>query len=205
MNYKLIFFDLDGTLIKCKSSWELVHKRFGTLANAKKVLEEYQVGKISYEEFMAKDISSWLGKKKKIHINEIESLLSDYELNNDAKEVISELRRRGLKVIIITACINLLAEKVGRQLGVDVVLSNKLQLDDKGYLTGKGIEFVDLIKKDELIKKVAKREHVALQQTIAVGDTIYDINMLKAAGLGLFLGNTEDIKAHNIKAIHSLQ
>jgi len=204
LNYKLIFFDLDGTLIKCKSSWELIHERFGTLDQARKALEEYRVGKISYEEFMVKDIASWMKKKKRIHIKEIEEILKDYELNTGAKDVVLELKHRGLKVTIVTAGINLLAEKVGKQLNVDAVLSNRIEVDKDGYLVGKGIEGVDPYKKDELLKKVAKKEGVPLEKTVAVGDTIYDLNMLKTAGLGLYF-NTENIECGNIKSIHSLQ
>jgi len=206
LNYKLIFFDLDGTLIKCKSSWELVHEHFGTLDKAKKALEEYRVRKISYQEFMVKDISSWMKKKKKrIHIKEIEEILKDYELNTGAKDVVSELKRRGLKVIIVTAGINLLAERVGKQLNVDAVLSNRIEIDNDGYLVGRGIEGVDPYKKDELLKEVSMKEGIPLEKTVAVGDTIYDLNMLKTAGLGLYFNNTENVEDSNIKSIHTLQ
>jgi len=205
LNYKLIFFDLDGTLIKCKSSWELVHKHFGTSDKARKALEEYRVGKISYQEFMVKDISSWMEKKKRIHIKEIEEIVKDYELNAGAKDVITELKRRGLKIIIVTAGINLLAERVGKNLNGDIVLSNRLEVDKDGYLVGRGIEEVDPYRKDKLLREISTKEGVPLEKTVAVGDTIYDLNMLKAAGLGLYLGDAENLGYYNIKSIHSLQ
>jgi len=205
LNYKLIFFDLDGTLIKCKSSWELVHEHFGTLDKAMKALEEYRVGKISYQEFMVKDISSWMEKKKRIHIKEIEEIVKDYELNAGAKDVVTELKRRGLKVIIVTAGINLLAERVGKNFNADIVLSNRLRVDKDGYLVGRGIEEVDPYRKDELLKEISTKEGVPLEKTVAVGDTVYDLNMLKVAGLGLYLGDAENLGYYNIKSIHSLQ
>lgn len=204
LKYRLIFFDLDGTLLECKSSWELIHRRFHTMEDARRSLEQYRLGEITYGEFMVKDILSWLRKKPKIHIEEIEEALSDYKLKSDAEEVIAELKRRGLKVIILTAAIDLLAEKVGRQLRADAVLSNRLQVDRYGYLTGKGIEAVDPYKKDEAMKRISREQSVPLEETIAVGDSIYDLNMLEAAGLGLYFGNTEDIKSQKIRPIHTL-
>ena len=44
-----------------------------------------------------------------------------------------------------------------------------------------------------------------LEKTVAVGDTVYDLNMLKVAGLGLYLGDAENLGYYNIKSIHSLQ
>ncbi|MEM3404243.1 MAG: HAD-IB family phosphatase [Nitrososphaeria archaeon] len=205
MAYKLIFFDLDGTLIKCKSSWELIHKQFGTVQEAKRALEEYRLGKISYQQFMVRDISSWLKKKKTIHISEIKEILKDYEFNKGARETVSQLKERGLKIAVLTAGIDILAEDVGKQLNADIVLANKLEVDKKGYLTGKGIEFVDPYRKDQVLISVSNKENVPLRETIAVGDTIYDISMLKTAGLGLYFGNKGDIKNCNIKPIHSLK
>lgn len=205
LNYKLIFFDLDGTLIKSKSSWELVHEHFGTLDKARKALEEYRVGKISCQEFMVKDISFWMEKKKRIHIKEIEEIVKDYELNAGAKDVVTELKRRGIKIIIVTAGINLLAERVGKNINGDIVLSNRLEVDKDGYLVGRGIEEVDLYRKDKLLREISTKEGVPLEKTIAVGDTIYDLNMLRVAGLGLYLGDAENLGYYNIKSIHSLQ
>lgn len=203
--YKLIFFDLDGTLIKCRSSWGLIHKHFGTMPEARKALEEYRLGVISYEQFMVRDISSWMKKKKKIHISEIKEILKDYEFNEGALETVSKLKERGLRIVVLTAGIDILAEDVGRKLGVDIVLANKLEVDREGYLTGRGIEVVDPYRKDQLLISVSKKENVPPRETIAVGDTMYDINMLKTAGLGLYFGNKKDIKNCNIKPICSLK
>lgn len=205
MNYKLIFFDLDGTLIKCKSSWELVHEKFNTLTEARKALEEYRIGGITYQEFMIRDVSSWLRKKKSIHISEIEEILDNYELNGGAENTISQIKLRGMKVVILTAGINVLAEKVGERLGVYEVFSNRLEVDQAGYLTGRGIEVVDPYRKDLLLRNISQTENLPLQKTVAVGDTIYDLNMLMTAGLGLYFGNKDDIKHKNIKSINSLE
>ncbi len=204
LEYKIIFFDMDGTLIKCKSSWELVHEKFGTIEEAKEALEEYRQGRISYKEFMVRDISSWIKKKGKIHINEIEEILSKFELVDGAKEVAKALKIMGLKIVIITAGIDILAEKVGKEVYADKVFSNRLKTDSEGYLVGEGIEVVEPRKKDKILETVSKEENVTLNETIAVGDTVYDLNMLKKAGLGLYFGDKNEIINTRIHKIHSL-
>ncbi|MCX8188687.1 MAG: HAD-IB family phosphatase [Nitrososphaeria archaeon] len=204
LEYKIIFFDMDGTLIKCKSSWELIHKKFNTIEEAKKSLEEYRQGRISYKEFMIRDISSWMRKKEKIHIKEIEEILSHFELVDGAKEVAKELKKIGLKIVIITAGIDILAEKVGKEVYADKVFANKLKTDNEGYLVGEGIEIVEPRKKDRVLEMVCKEENVSLNETIAVGDTVYDLNMLKKAGLGLYFGDKNEILDTRIHKIHSL-
>lgn len=204
MKYKIVFFDMDGTLIKCKSSWELVHERFGTVEEAKRTLKEYSEGKISYKEFMRKDIGLWISKRGKIHVREIEEILSMFELADGAKEVTGKLKDMGLKIIIITAGIDLLAEKVGKEVYADRVFANKLETDDEGYLVGEGIEIVDPKRKDIILETVAREENVLLEETIAVGDTVYDLNMLWRAGLGLYLGDRYEIRDAKIRKIGSL-
>ena len=207
MKYKIVFFDMDGTLIKCKSSWEIVHKRFGTVKEAKRALKEYSEGKISYKEFMRRDIGLWINKKGKIHVREIEKILSRFELVDGAKEVTGKLKDMGLKIVIITAGIDLLAEKVGKEVHADRVYANKLMTDGEGHLIGEGIEIVDPKKKDIILEKVAREEDVLLEETIAVGDTVYDLEMLRKAGLGLYLGNKceiVDTKIHKIGSLYEI-
>ncbi|MBC7091843.1 MAG: HAD-IB family phosphatase [Nitrososphaeria archaeon] len=204
MKYKIVFFDMDGTLIKCKSSWELVHERFGTVEEAKRTLKEYDEGKISYKKFMRRDIGLWINKKGKVHVREIEEILSRFELADGAKEVTGKLKDMGLKIIIITAGINLLAEKVGVEVYADRVYANKLETDGEGYLVGEGIEIVDPKGKDIILETVAREENVLLEETIAVGDTVYDLEMLRKAGLGLYLGDRYEIRDAKIRKIGSL-
>jgi phosphoserine phosphatase len=46
-------------------------------------------------------------------------------------------------------------------------------------------EIVNAARKAELLKQIAARENIALEQTVAVGDGANDLPMLAAAGLGI--------------------
>jgi phosphoserine phosphatase len=70
-------------------------------------------------------------------------------------------------------------------LGIDYVFANELDMED-GVVTGKvtGI-VVDGNRKAQLLREIAEKEGIRLEQTIAVGDGANDLPMLSIAGLGI--------------------
>lgn len=188
MKYKLVAFDMDGTLIKEESSWWALHRHFKVETAARRNLEAYERGEIDYPEFMRLDIKLW---QPAPHISQIERVLSSFELTSNAAEVITEIRRRGYRLAIITGGIDVLAEMVARRLGIEHIVANGLEVDGRGYLTGEGIFRVEPYLKHEALKKLAGELGLMLDECVAVGDSKYDKNFLKHAGLGVAVG--EDV------------
>ncbi|SVC41279.1 uncharacterized protein METZ01_LOCUS294133, partial [marine metagenome] len=54
MALKLVVFDMDGTLIRPKSSWQILHDHFGT--DNREMLARYLRHEVSDAEFVAKDL-----------------------------------------------------------------------------------------------------------------------------------------------------
>ena len=70
-------------------------------------------------------------------------------------------------------------------LGIDYVFANDLAVED-GKVTGEVVgRVVDGQRKAELLKQLAEKEGLDLQQVIAVGDGANDLPMLNLAGLGI--------------------
>ena len=190
-NYKVIIFDMDGTLIEEVSSWNSIHKYFG-VENSRD-LKKYKEGKISYEEFMRRDINKW----PKIHISKIEKIFLSSELKvvKGSKKAAQKLKERGYKIGLVSAGLDVLADKVGGYLGVDYILANGLKTDGEGNLTGEGVCRVELLKKDKVLVDLSKKLNIPLSKFAAVGDSEYDIPMLKMSGFGVaFNPRDEKIK-----------
>jgi len=186
MRYKLVAFDMDGTLLVEESCWGALHRHFGTSAQARKNLEAYEWGEIDYVEFMRRDISLW---KPVPHISEIERVLASFTLAPNVAEVVKEIGAKGHSTAIITGGLNLLADRVARELGIHHTLANGLGVDERGYLTGEGIFRVEPTLKHEALAKLAADLGLKLSECAAVGDSKYDVSFLKNAGLGVAVGD----------------
>jgi phosphoserine phosphatase len=181
---KLVAFDLDGTLVEEKSSWRKVHEFFGTEEKSDEGLKLYVDGKINYEQFVAHDLSLW---PKGISKNVFNYVFSKIPLSEGAKEVVTEIKKRGKLVAIVSSGISLLAEKVSKELGVDFFIANEIVFDEKGRSTGSGIATVDLNKKDEALLKILEKVNIKPQEVLGVGDSEFDLSFLKVCGYSVLL------------------
>jgi len=179
---RLVAFDLDGTLTVEASSWQRLHQFFGTERFGEAGLKDYESGKISYEEFMRRDVSCW---PKGLSKDVVEGVLSTFTLRPEAENTISRLRQRDMKIIVITSGLASLARKVCQRLQIEDFAANDLETDAEGRLTGRGILVVEPFKKDSVLDKYLKRLGIPSEQTLAVGDTRFDKSLLKAAKIGV--------------------
>jgi len=186
MKYKLVAFDMDGTLIEDDSCWGVIHRHFGTHAQATVNLRAYERNEINYVEFMRRDIALW---QPRPHISQIEKILEGLQPTPSAVDVIQEIRKRGYQLAMITGGIDILADRIAKQLGIPYVVANGLGTDDRGYLTGEGIFHVEPCQKHETLAKLAAELDATLDECVAVGDSKYDSNFLKHAGLAVAIGN----------------
>jgi len=179
---RLVAFDLDGTLTVEVSSWQSLHRFFGTEGFGEAGLKDYELGKISYEEFMRRDISCW---PKGLSMDVVEGILSTFTLRPEAEDTISQLRQRNMKIVVITSGLAPLARKVCQRLKIEDFAANDLETDATGRLTGRGILAVEPFKKGFVLDGFLRRLGIPSEQTLAVGDTRFDKNLLRAAKIGV--------------------
>ncbi len=199
--YLLAALDMDGTVLEHESSWVALHRAFGTVEEGERSLRLYSEGKIDYEEFMRRDIAAW---PKDVTRKEVERILSGYVLRPEAQPTIDELKRRGYKTALVTSGIDILAEEVADRLGIDRWIANGLQFGEGGKVLPEGIGRVDPTRKDLAYLELLREMGIRSEQTIAVGDTIYDLRFLKSAGLGFMLAHTTRVPDPGIIHIEKL-
>ncbi len=179
---RIVFFDMDGTLVEEESSWRALHRFFGTDHLARGELEKFSRGEISYEEFVRHDVNLWpQGLLRTV----FEHAFSKVRIKPEARLVFKQLKERGVLRVIVTSGLNVLAEKVCKTLDADECVSNKMVFDDKDCFTGMVKVNVDPSRKTEVLNRVCKEYSLSLIEAAAVGDTAYDKSMFKAVATSI--------------------
>ncbi|HBQ39697.1 MAG TPA: phosphoserine phosphatase SerB, partial [Halieaceae bacterium] len=115
----------------------------------------------------------------------LEEVAANLRITEGARHLIATLRALGYKTAILSGGFTYFAHWLQQQLGIDYVHANELDIA-QGVVTGNvsGV-IVDGERKAALLRQLAMREGIDLQQVIAVGDGANDLPMLSIAGLGI--------------------
>ncbi len=190
-NYiEMVFFDMDGVLTDTISSWKHIHDYFKT-SNERSV-ELYLKGKIDDLEFIKRDVSLWKKNGKFVHIDEIKEILEKVKLMSGAKKCISYLKKHDIEPVIVSAGLDILANRVSNEIGIDYVYANGIKNDKMGLLTGDGELRVELTNKDKVVKNIAKDLDIKLENCAAVGNSCFDIPMFETCGIGIAFNPGDD-------------
>ena len=173
--FKLAAFDLDGTLTRERSIWEYIHKKLDKWYGfAESYQKKFLAGEISYEKFCELDAEVWEGMK----VEELLEIVKTVPFHPGVDELISHLRQKGLKLIMVSSGLSLLSDWVHQRYGFDYSVSNDL-LHEDGILTGKVRIQVHYDKKAEWVRKILKNFSVSPEEVIAIGDSLGDIDMFQ--------------------------
>lgn len=177
---KLIVLDMDGTVVDTEIINELA-KMAGVEDEVRKVTELAMEGRIEFREALTRRVELLKG----LPIEKVEELRERIPIVPGARELISTLKSLGFITVLITGSFDIIAEDVGEKLGFDYVFANKLVAED-GKLTGEVEgEVLGPESKLELLRRVAEKEGIMLEECAAVGDGANDLLIIKNAGLGV--------------------
>ena len=178
---KLAVFDVDGTLTKVESCWRFVHEKLGTWEKGgKRNAELYFNGVISYEEWARLDASLWRG----LSIEKIRGIVSEIPYMDGVREVFSFLRENNVKIVLLTAGLSLLAERIAREIGVDDYVANELETEN-GRVTGRVKVRVSVSNKGEVLEELMKRFNAKPYECMAVGDDETMIPVFRKVALSI--------------------
>jgi phosphoserine phosphatase len=196
---ELVIFDMDGVLTDVISSWKFIHDYFKT--SNKRSVNEYLKGKIDDMEFIKRDSSLWIENNKLITRKKLIDILSNVPIMNGANKCIDFLKNNKIKTAIVSAGLDILADRIAKELGIDYVYSNGIKIDKSGHLTGIGILNVKLMYKDEAVSKISKQQNIPLHRIATVGNSCFDIPMFELSGLAIAFNPEDDCIKESADAI----
>ncbi len=180
-NRRLVVFDMDSTLIEAEVIDELA-KEAGVGEQVAEITEAAMRGEIDFNESFRRRMALLKGMDTSV----LDAIAERIPMTEGAEELVSNLKALGFKTAILSGGFNYFASRLQQKLGFDYVYANDLDIDSDGKVTGevKGT-IVNGDRKAELLREIADKEGIRLEQTIAVGDGANDLPMLSIAGLGI--------------------
>ena len=198
-NRQLIVFDMDSTLIDGEVIDELAHE-MGVGRQVTMITAAAMRGDMDFEESFRQRLALIRG----LDSTALKSVAKRLKLNEGAQYLLTRLNQLGFKTAIVSGGFDYFARYLQSILGVDYIFANELEIE-KGLVTGriKG-PIIDGQRKAKLLRELAHREGLRLEQVIAVGDGANDLPMLAIAGLGIAFRAKPIVKATARQSISNL-
>lgn len=179
-NRRLVCFDMDSTLIQTEVIVELAD-RAGVREQVHQITEAAMRGELDFNQSFTQRVALLKGLEETV----LKDIAEKLPITEGAERLIRTLKRFGYKTAILSGGFSYFGRYLQHRLGVDYVFANELEIEN-GRLTGRHVgDIVNGEMKAELLKKLAFKEDIHLEQVIAVGDGANDLPMLKLAGLGI--------------------
>ena len=198
-NRRLVAFDMDSTLIEAEVIDELA-ARAGVGAEVAAITEQAMRGEIEFKESFRRRVALLKGLNESV----LSEVAAELRLTEGAAQLVGTLRSLGYKTAILSGGFNYFGRYLQQQLEIDYVYANELEIID-GRITGEVTgDIVDGQRKAELLREIAERENISLEQVISVGDGANDLPMLSVAGLGIAFRAKPLVKQNAEQAISTL-
>jgi phosphoserine phosphatase len=177
----LVAFDFDGTLTQADLS-VLLGREYDVAGEIRGLAEQGLRGDVEFSTTLRQRVSLLEGMPKA----RVDAAFERCKLRSGAADLIADLRRSGAPVAIITGSFERGVETALEQAGVTVdhVIANRLVFENEavtGDIEGSLIDGG----KERALEALAITEEVDLGQTIAVGNGVTDIPMLRVAGTAI--------------------
>jgi phosphoserine phosphatase len=177
---RLVCFDMDSTLIQAEVIDELA-RRHGVYEEVAAVTERAMRGELDFQQSFRERMAKLKGLDEAV----LAEIAEELPLMDGVERLMKHLKRLGYRTAILSGGFTYFARHLQEKLGFDEIHANELVIEN-GKVTGEVREpILDASRKAELLREIAAREGLAMEQTIAVGDGANDLKMLAAAGLGI--------------------
>ena len=198
-NRRLVCFDMDSTLIQAEVIDKLAELA-GVGDQVKAITESAMQGEIDFKESFTQRMRLLKGLREDV----LHDVAINLPITKGAQRLINTLKSYGFKTAILSGGFMYFGNYLQKELGIDYVYANQLEIEN-GVLTGGYIgEIVDGSKKAEYLQELARKEAININQTIAIGDGANDLPMLNLAGLGIAFHAKPTVKNNAQSSISSI-
>lgn len=186
MRYKLIIFDIDGTITTHISSWRYIHEKLGLWKDrAFRYQEDFFAGKISYRKFCELDARHWKGMDE----SRIRRIFKSVRYSRNVKLCIRKLKAHGFKLAAVSTGLQYMPDRIKKEMKFDYAVSNRL-VSRNGKLTGGVSIKLAHGAKHEVLETVFKKFGVRPREVISVGDSEGDIPLARETGYSIAFNST---------------
>ena len=173
---KLAVFDFDSTLMEGETL-EFIAKEYNIEPLMKEITTQAMEGKIDFFESLIQRVALLKGAKEEKIIEICENL----PYTKGAKETISELHKKGYKVVCFSGGYHTATIPAQKVLGYDAQFANILHFKN-GEMTGQvGGEMMFSDSKGKMLKRLQQLFDISEENTITIGDGANDLSMFQYA------------------------
>lgn len=188
---RLVVLDVDSTLVQGEGIDELA-RYAGVLDEVTAITAGAMGGGLDFTESLTARVRLLAG----LSVADVERVRDALVLTPGARTLVRTLKRLGYSVGVVSGGFTALTDRFVEELGLDFSAANVLEVRD-GRLTGRVLgDVVDRAGKASALRRFAEQFGVPLAQTVAIGDGANDIDMLRAAGLGIAFNAKAALRAN---------
>ena len=177
---RLLIADMDSTIITSETLDDLaVFAGVGEKIAA--ITARAMNGELDFKDALRERVAML----KSLPIHALDRTWAGIHLTGGAMELVATMKRYGAFTALVSGGFTFFTSRVAARVGFDLHRSNEL-LHDGGVLTGLVAEpILDRTAKLETLRALLAERGLDLDSAIAVGDGANDLDMLRAAGLGV--------------------
>jgi phosphoserine phosphatase len=177
---RLLVADMDSTIVTSETLDELAAH-----AGLKDRIAEITRRSMNGELDFAQALRERVAMLKSLPVDALERTWAGTEMMPGAAELVATMRAHGAVCCLASGGFTFFTGRVAERLGFDLHVSNEL-LHAEGRLTGEvGQPIFDRASKLATLTRLAAEHGLAMAETMAVGDGANDLDMIRAAGLGI--------------------
>lgn len=177
---RFVVFDVDSTLIQGEVI-EMLAGHVGVEPEVRAITEAAMRGELNFTESLERRVALLEGLPESV----LDELADSIELTPGARTTVRTLKRLGFRCGVVSGGFTRVIRPLIEELGLEFAAANELEVAN-GKLTGRLVgDVVDRSGKAKALRRFADDYGIPIGQTVAVGDGANDIDMLKAAGMGI--------------------